>query len=182
MLHLKNSDYSPTDTDNLLSKARNLCAGLDVIIRDTRVSSKYVEYDISIPKEQLDELVKRLQPIAKLDHAKHVVEEHFEKDEAIRKGIFYFNNERYWECHEVLEGVWKKCYEGEKDLVQGLILVAAAMVHYQKNENDICLSIFERALQKLANTSGNYNNIDIDSLRRKAEEIRKTRKITTFAI
>lgn len=182
MLHLKNSDYSPIDADNLLSKARNLCAGFDVIIRDIRISSKYVEYDISILKEHLDELVKRLQPIAKLDHAKHVVEEHFEKDEAIRKGIFYFNNERYWECHEVLEGVWKKCYEGEKDLVQGLILVAAAMVHYQKNENDICLSILDRALQKLANTSGDYNNIDIDSLRRKAEEIRKTRKITTFAI
>ncbi|MGQ0377378.1 MAG: DUF309 domain-containing protein, partial [Nitrososphaerota archaeon] len=101
---MKNNDYSPTDVDYLLSKARNLCAGLDVTIRDTRVSSKYVEYDISIPKEQLDELVKRLQPIAKLDHAKHVIEEHFEKDEAIRKGIFYFNNERYWECHEVLEG------------------------------------------------------------------------------
>jgi len=174
ILHLKNNDYSQTDVDYLLSKARNLCAELDVTIRDTRVSSKYVEYDISIPKEQLDELVKRLQPIATLDHAKHVVEEHLEKDEALRKGIFYFNNERYWECHEVLEGVWKKCYEGEKDLVQGLILVAAALVHYQKNENDICISILERALQKLANTSGNYNNIDIDSLRRKAQEIKKT--------
>ena len=182
MLHLKNTGYNPIDSDKLLSKARNLSAGLNVIIRDTRVSNKYVEYDISIPKVQLDELVKRLQPIASLDHAKHVVEEQLEKDEAIRKGIFYFNNERYWECHEVLEGVWKKCYEGEKDLVQGLILVAAALVHYQKNENDICISILDRALQKLENTSGNYNNIDIDSLRNKIEEIQKTKKITTFAI
>lgn len=182
MLHLKNSGYNPTDSNKLLSEARNLSAGLNVIIRDTRVSNKYVEYDISISKEQLDELVKRLQPIASLDHAKLVVEEQLEKAEAIRKGIFYFNNERYWECHEVLEGVWKKCYEGEKDLVQGLILVAAALVHYQKNENDICISILDRALKKLTNTSGNYNNIDIDSLRNKIEEIRKTKKITTFAI
>jgi len=182
MLHLKNNGYNPTDSYKLLSEARDLCAGLDVAIRDTRVSSKYIEYDISISKEQLDELVERLQPIASLDHAKHVVEEQFEKDDAIRKGIFFFNNERYWECHEVLEGVWKKCYESEKDLVQGLILVAAALVHYQKNENDICISILDRALQKLANTSGSYNNIDIDSLRSKVEEIRNTKKITTFAI
>ena len=54
-----------------------------------------------------------------------------------------------------LKGVWKKTHEGEKDLVQGIILVAAALVHYQKYENEICLSIMKRAMEKLSNASGN---------------------------
>lgn len=182
MIHLKNPKYVPKDSTNLLKRARTLCTDLDVTIRDTRVSSKYIEYDVSIKKENLDEFVERLKPIAELDHAKQVVEEQIEKEEAIKQGIFYFNNERFWECHEVLEGVWKNCYEGEKDLVQGIILVAAALVHYQKDEDGICFSILGRALKKLSHTNGVYNNIDVDKLRQKIEEIRTTKKITTFAI
>ena len=72
-----------------------------------------------------------------------------EKEQAISEGISYFNNERFWECHEILEGVWKNCNGNEKFLVQGLILVAAGLVHYQKDEDAICISIFNRALEKL---------------------------------
>ena len=39
----------------------------------------------------------------------------------------------------IIEGVWKKAYGDEKDLLNGLILVAAPFGHYQKNENDIAL-------------------------------------------
>ena len=42
----------------------------------------------------------------------------------------------------------------EKFLVQGLILVAAGLVHYQKDEDSICISIFNRALEKLENSNG----------------------------
>ena len=84
--------------------------------------------------------------------------------------------------HHFLEGVWKKCYDGEKNLVQGIILVAAALVHYQKNENQTCISILNRALDKLANTTGQYHNIDVDGLRNKVNEIITLGKITTFLI
>ena len=51
------------------------------------------------------------------------------KNQLIKDGIFYFNNERFWECHEAFEGAWKQCTGDEKELIQGLILVAAALVH-----------------------------------------------------
>lgn len=105
-----------------------------------------------------------------------------EKEEAIEKGREYFNYERFWECHETLEGVWKKTYEGEKDLVQGIILVAAAFVHSQKNENDICLSILKRAMEKFGNSSSKYYEIDVDVLRHKVSEIISSGKIVTFTI
>src|SRR3970282_763239 len=109
-------------------------------------------------------------------------EEKKPKEDSIKEGIFYFNNERFWECHEILESVWKNCYEGERDLVQGIILVAAALVHYQKNENKICISILGRALKKLSNATGNYYNIDVDSLKNKIAEMKNSGQVATFVI
>jgi len=182
MIHLKNSGYVPQDASKLLKKADQLTSELDATIRDTRVSKKYLEFDVSIPKEQLELLVGKLATIGSLDDARHLVEEKIEKEDALKNAKFYFNNERFWECHEVLESVWKKTYEGEKDLVQGLILVAAALVHYQKNENDICLSIMSRAMEKLKNSAGIYHTINVDEFKRKTSEIIKTKKIVTFTI
>jgi hypothetical protein len=182
MLHLKNTRFVPEDSGHLLARARQVCSGTNTIIRDSRVSTKYVEFDVSIDKSKLDDLVSHLNPIAPLDHAKHVVEEHIEKQDAIKLGVSYFNDERFWECHEVLEGVWKNCYEGERDLVQGIILVAAALVHYQKFENDICLSILGRALDKLAKSNGMYHDINIDTLRSKVQAIKNSEKISLFSI
>ncbi len=182
MLHLKNDNYFPKDASELLHKSREFSSGMNVTIRDTRVSKKFLEFDVSINKENLDELLDKMKPLGDLEHAKHVVEEEIPKEDAIKTGISYFNEERFWECHEVFEGVWKKCYEGEKDLVQGIILVAAALVHYQKNENKICISILNRASNKLANATGIYHNIDVDSLRNKVNEIITSGKISTFLI
>lgn len=182
MLHLKNHVFQPKTAVSLRRKARELCGDLDCIIRDCRVSSKHIEFDVSINKDSLELLVARLSSIGPLDDARLIVEEHFDKEEAIEKGIFYFNNERFWECHEVFEGVWKKCFEGEKDLVQGIILVAAALVHFQKDETDVCFSIIDRALQKLSSASGMYHKIDVDTFCEKVQKIKKTGKIATFAI
>ncbi|HET6458202.1 MAG TPA: DUF309 domain-containing protein [Nitrosopumilaceae archaeon] len=182
MIHLKNSGFVPQDAKKLLSQADKLVAGMHAIVRDTRVSSRYVEFDVSVSKEYLDVLVKKLETIGPLDHVRHVVEEEMEKEEAVEKGREYFNYERYWECHEILESVWKKTFEGEKDLVQGIILVAAAFVHHQKNEDDICLSILKRAMEKFGNSSGKYYKIDVDALRSKVSEIINSGKIVTFTI
>ena len=182
MIHLKNSGYVPQGAKKLLSQADKLVAGMHAIVRDARVSSRYVEFDVSISKECLDILVKKLETIGPLDHARHLVEEEMKKEEAIEKGREYFNYERFWECHETLEGVWKKTYEGEKDLVQGIILVAAAFVHSQKNEDDICLSILKRAMEKFGNSSGKYHEIDVNVLRHKVSEIISSGKIVTFTI
>ncbi|MDE1766901.1 MAG: DUF309 domain-containing protein [Thaumarchaeota archaeon] len=182
MVHLKNSGYLPHDASVLLKKADDLTGDLDALVRDTRVSEKYLEFDVSVAKEHLDLLVEKLAPLGNLDHARHLVEEKIEKDEALDNAVFYFNNERFWECHEVLESVWKATYEGEKDLVQGIILVAAAFVHYQKDENDICLSIMKRAMEKLVNSTGKYHDIDIDAFKKKVADMIKTGIIRIFTI
>jgi hypothetical protein len=180
MLHLKNIGFSPQDTSELLERARTL--GKGCTIRDCRVSTKYVEFDVSISKARMEILIEKLKVIAPLDHARLIVEEHLEKEQGIQQGISYFNDERFWEAHEVLEGVWKKSYEGEKELVQGIILIAAALVHYQKAENSICLSILERAKDKLSRSSGTYHDVDVDKIRQKLDSITDSGKISLFTI
>ncbi|MGI0041753.1 MAG: DUF309 domain-containing protein [Nitrosopumilaceae archaeon] len=182
MIHLKNTGYVPSDSHELLLRAREITANMKITIRDMRVSSRYLEFDVSIPKDRLEQLIKKLEPIGPLDHAKHVIDEPMGKEETIEKGRYYFNYERFWECHEVLEGAWKKSEGKEKELIQGIILVDAALVHYQKNENEICLSIFNRALKKIGNAKGKYHKIDVDTLRNKVSSMVRTGVLEAFTI
>ena len=183
MLHLKNSfDLNRKMAKDILRKSRVIASGMNLTLRDCRVSKKYVEFDTTISKSDLDELIEKLSSIGPLDHAKHVIEEIVEKEKAISEGVDYFNNERFWECHEILEGVWKNCDGNEKFLVQGLILVAAGLVHYQKDEDSICISIFNRALEKLENSNGEYHNIDIDKIKKTITEMINSKDVSSFLI
>ncbi|MBT4057371.1 MAG: DUF309 domain-containing protein [Thaumarchaeota archaeon] len=183
MLHLKNSsELNRKMAKDILRKSRIIASGMNLTLRDCRVSKKYVEFDTTISESDLDELVEKLSSIGPLDHAKHVIEEIVEKEKAISEGVDYFNNERFWECHEILEGVWKNCDGNEKFLVQGLILVAAGLVHYQKDEDSICISIFNRALGKLENSNGNYHNIDIDKIKEIITEMINSKDVSSFLI
>lgn len=181
MMHLENKGHVRQDAPSILRRARSL-AGPSFTIRDVRVASAHIELDVTIPDGSLPGLLESLELIGSPRDARHVVEEEVPKGEAIREGIKYFNGERFWECHESFEGVWKGCYEGEKDLVQGIILAAAGLVHYQKSEDAICLSIFCRALDKLASCSGTYHTIDVESVRRTLQGMVRSGRISTFEL
>jgi len=182
MLHLKNDRFMPSDSRELVHKARNFCSDMEASVRVARVASKFVEFDVEVEKEELDFLVEKLSSIGKLDNARHIVEENVEKEIGLKDGIFYFNNERFWECHEALEGVWKKCYGREKELVQGIILLAVAFAHSQKNDYLIGLGMLSRVLEKLGNSPALYHNIDVDRIRRKIIDMKKSNTLTRFEI
>ncbi|HEX5981346.1 MAG TPA: DUF309 domain-containing protein, partial [Nitrososphaeraceae archaeon] len=68
-------------------------------------------------------------------------------------------------------------------LLNGLILICAAFVHFQKNENNICFSILERAMVKFLNLKdSNYYGINIDKIKIIIREILENKKILTFKI
>ena len=96
MLHLTNdSKFSRKNAKTILRDSRDLSYGMNLILRDCRVSKRYIELDTSIPENHLDDLIQKLSSIGKLDNAKHVIEETFEKDDAVSQGISYFNDERF---------------------------------------------------------------------------------------
>ena len=182
MIHLKNNGYHPMHSSDLVHRAREICSDIHASIRVARVASKFLEFDVSINPKDLDLLIEKLSPIGELDNIRHVVEEKIEKEEGIKDGVFYFNNERFWESHESLEGVWKKCYGKEKELVQGIILLAVAFAHRQKNENSIGIGMLGRALEKLGDSPAVYGNIDVDRIRNKIKEMQTTKDLAVFEI
>ena len=182
LLHFKNEKYLPENCRELAYKARDLASDMNVSVRLARVASKFIEFDVASEKEDLDPLLEILSPIGEIDNVRHVVEEHIEKDKGIQDGIFYYNNERFWECHEAFEGVWNQCYGREKELVQGIILVAVAFAHEQENEESIGIGMLGRALEKLGTSPSMYYSIDVDRIRKKAIEMQQAKKLTRFEI
>jgi hypothetical protein len=182
-VHLKNGMYTPKDATVLLTRAREL-AGEEAIIRDSRVSKKYIEFDTSVPDgTEIGDLVGRLQKISPLASYEHIVERHVEKEEAIERAIELFNEEKYWGTHEALEAVWKETPSGqERDLLNGIILVAAAFVHDEKDEQEICISILRRARKKLDGSTGRYHGIDMDRFVERVQGILNSGVIERFTI
>ena len=174
LLYLKNQKFRPSDARHLLLEARTSIPKTDnIIIRDVRVAQRFIEFDVSLSgQELLDRIVlNALSTIAEFESYEIVKEENLSKEEAIDRARNLFNNEKFWKCHEVLEFVWKQAKGDEKKLLNGVILVAAALVHFQKGENEICMSILKRADDKIkSGKEEEYYRIKLNSLK---ENLRK---------
>jgi uncharacterized protein len=183
MIYLENHSHTPRDATNLLTRARSLLSNSNVVIRDTRVSNRRIEFDTSVPENnRVEEVIQRLSSIAPLAEYENVVEKKMPKDEAIKYARSLFNFQKYWSAHEVLESVWKGSHGNEKDLLNGIILVAAAFVHDEKDEPGICISILKRAIKKLDKASGNYLEVDVNKLKDEVSAIIETGAIRRFRI
>ena len=183
MAYLKNEGFGPKDARLLLSKARHIVGKYDILIRDVRVSNRFIEFDISLGNvEDLEKIRSIFSFIGRYIDGYKVVEKDLKIEESLILAKKLFNEEKYWITHEVLEGVWKKANGDEKDLLNGLILVAAAFVHYQKNEKDIALSIMRRALKKLTAANEKYFGIDVVSIKSQVSEMVKSSTIQIFTI
>lgn len=181
MVHLHNERYDRHDATSILQQARSLTSD-DITVRDVRVSKMHIEMDITIPDGALNDTIVAVRPIGDMLDAHRIINEQVIKEEAIQDGITYFNAERFWESHEAFEAAWKECFDREKDLVQGIILAAAGFVHYQKSQDVICLSIFNRALQKLSPCTGVYHSMDVERLKAKLHDMVQSKSISTFEL
>jgi len=183
IIHLRNTaPLTSKDATHILHKVRDLIEP-DVTVRDVRISNKYIELDASIldstdPKT----IIKRLESIAPLASYDEVRDHNMEKDKAIERAIQLFNDERYWEAHEVLEQIWKNASGTEREILNGIILIAAAFVHDEKNEQEICISILQRARKKLDQAFRRYYTIDIIRLEEMISEIINSGSIQRFTI
>ena len=182
LIHLKNEKYIPINSREIVNRARDLISKMNAHIRLARIATTFIEFDVAIETKDVDILVEKLSPIGDLDNLRHVVEEDIEIDQGIKDGIFYFNAERFWECHEAFEGVWKQCFGREKELVQGIILVAVAYAHAQANELSIGVAMLTRALEKLGSSPSMYHSIDVEIIRTKSVEMQKINDLVLFEI
>jgi len=167
LVRLENKkQYTPKDAKPLQSQIRKMVGSTETV-GNLRVSSTAIEFDLFENQAGLEKTKKivetNISPVKTLRIIDNRAIERSE-DEAFREGVDLFNQERFWEAHEALEEIWHPAKGPKRDTIQGLILTAAALFHYQKNENTVCLSILARALEKLG-TADNFQGLDVGLLR-----------------
>lgn len=69
-------------------------------------------------------------------------------DERFIRGIKLFNNEEFFECHEVIEDLWLATDNEYKNLYKGVIQAAVALYHLKRGNT--------RGARKLYGTSSKY--------------------------
>ena len=81
-----------------------------------------------------------------------------------------FNRGLYFEAHEVLEQLWLPHRHGPKHaFYQGLIQLAGAFVHLQRNRPRPAASLFKLARANLQNYPDTFEHLDLAVVRRLIE-------------
>jgi len=174
LIRLKNiHGFTPRDC-KALSKIAYDRIRLSADIGNLRVSSAAIEFDIIAPSKGVMELcltmlVEDLGPaltVRELDLPAQMST----LARSVEDGIELFNDERYWESHESIEAAWRIATGAEREILQSIILLAASLVHLQKDESDIALSIMKRANAKLPQ-QGELYGVDLAILKQRVDEL-----------
>jgi len=163
--------FLPTESsrDSFLSSMRALARTVGAEARNPKWTSYgALELDLFCPSAaDLETFLAAAKPIAETEFVTDLnkAPKHMTDIEILSKARRLFNAERYWECHEVLEGLWRQKEGEEKRLLQGLILVCAAYVHHQKGEDEVALSVMERSAKLLESPPRKYRVLDLAKIR-----------------
>jgi hypothetical protein len=180
--------FLPTKTpkDSFLSSMRTLARAVGVEARNPKWASYgALELDIFSPTSaDLETFLAVATPIARTEFVTDLnrAPGHLTDDETLSKARLLFNAERYWECHEVLEGLWRQKQGGEKRLLQGIILVCAAYVHHQKGEDGVALSVLTRGEKLLDFPHKMYGPLDVSRIKNEIRGGKEDGRLVVFKI
>ena len=160
---------------DLLQATRLLAASLGIRARNAKRTS-YGALEIDLFAESKSDIALFLAAIEPLGVAEFVNDlnappRHRSIREAVEEARALFNSERYWEGHEVLEGVWRTTTGVDKKYVQGVILVCAAFVHHQKGEDGVAIGVLKRAMSQLSYSEPLFFGLDVGRFR---DEVTRT--------
>jgi hypothetical protein len=176
--------YTPRDVPTVTDKIRNIIGSPDKASH-FRIGQTAIEFNLfANTQEELDTYSEKFEKefsrillLKPLDQPSETIE----TDLALKEGVDLFNQERFWESHEILEQAWKQSHGQEKEAIQALILTAAAFVHQQKGEDSISLSILARAREKLGKNVS-LPTINLSAVRDNLDRILESNLILPFKI
>jgi len=88
---------------------------------------------------------------------------------ARRRGIELFNAGEFYECHEVLEDVWRPCQGEERFFLQALIHYAVGFYHHQRGNPLGAELQLRKGLRKLAGYLPAFQGVDTARLYREGQ-------------
>ena len=177
---------SESPRSSFLASMKALARSVGIDARNPKWTSYgALELDIFCPTDaDLETFLAAAKPITGTEFVTDLnrAPEYLTDDEVLSKGRWLFNAERYWECHEVLEGLWRQKKEGEKLLLQGIILICAAYVHHQKGEEGVALRVLGRSEKLLESSREMYGPFDIPKIRTEVRRALDSEKLEGFSI
>jgi predicted metal-dependent hydrolase len=87
-----------------------------------------------------------------------------EAERLFRQGIALFNGVRYWHAHEAWETLWRAAPDEERDFYQGLIQVAAGLLHLQRRNLRGARNKLREGLTKLAAYQPAHQGVFVNEL------------------
>ncbi len=78
------------------------------------------------------------------------------------EGIRLFNEEDFFECHEVLEELWSETLGREKKFYQGLIQAAVALFHFGNENLGGARKLYQASREKLDPFRPLFQGLDVD--------------------
>jgi len=82
-----------------------------------------------------------------------------------QKGLEQFNHGEFFESHESWELIWLPAPEPDKTFLQGIVQVAAALHHYQRDNLSGARSLLRRGLAKIEQFPADYRGLRLEELR-----------------
>lgn len=92
-------------------------------------------------------------------------------DRLFGTGVGLFNGVRYWHAHEAWEELWRAAPDEERDFYQGLIQVAAGLLHLQRRNVRGARNKLAEGTEKLARYEPAHRGIFVNELVGRARDL-----------
>lgn len=93
-----------------------------------------------------------------------------EAERIFRRGVALFNGVRYWHAHEDWETLWRAAADEDRDFYQGLIQIAAGLLHVERRNLRGARNKLKEGTDKLRPYEPAYRGVFVNELM--AEAIR----------
>lgn len=67
----------------------------------------------------------------------------------LSQGIEEFNRRRFFECHEVLEAVWRAYAASDRECIQGIIQIAVGYYHHLRGNRKGAVKLLASGLERV---------------------------------
>ncbi len=94
-----------------------------------------------------------------------------EADRLFRRAVALFNGVRYWHAHEAWETMWRAAPDEERDFYQGLIQVAAGLLHLQRRNMRGARNKLKEGIDKLRPYEPAHRGVFVNELIGEARRI-----------
>ena len=94
-----------------------------------------------------------------------------ERERLFHQAVALFNGVRYWHAHEAWETLWRAAPDDERDFYQGLIQVAAGLLHLQRRNMRGARNKLREGLENMDRYKPSHHAIFVNELMGEASRL-----------